>query len=585
MSRPRGWIQDSGSFENLIKVVQLFDCESTTHKKLQKTYLPKKIQDPKKRNQLLQALTSNDGFDNNPLIDFLSLVGSRTSNNFVDSLIQTLIPGQNRLGIVDWACDNFLRFAYTLNFINYKPESDSFSITKLGLKLSRAENKDERYRIIRRNLLKYPPVVRILELLYLEYGKNPETPSLSKFEIGKELGFKGEDGFSTYSQNVFIQALNSTKNQAEKSKIRSNWEGSSDKYARMICSWLSNENIGWIHKKRKTVTVQIGSENFSSKLQSYQISIAGIKAFKSSRSYSSHSGTIKNVSFEMLATKGADKNYLRLRRALILQSIRNLKSTSQIARHLKKNNLSNISADTIKDDIQNFTRIGLDITYRPNKYKLADSIELLEIPETLKKNKIEPSKLEHVKERLREQLKNLDHKYLDILDFSIAGTTGARKFEVRTVELLNEIIAAKHLSGGNRPEIIGYSPAEKPRDCVVMDSKAYSKGFMIPASERDKMIRYIQEYKEKDDTLNPNKWWENFKSPDYPKEEIKFSFISSSFNGKYLNQLTYIKNRTNRDGCLLTAEVLLRKVDSVLNNNQQYDVGNFFSDLGENKLL
>ncbi|MDD4149214.1 MAG: restriction endonuclease FokI C-terminal domain-containing protein, partial [Bacteroidales bacterium] len=135
------------------------------------------------------------------------------------------------------------------------------------------------------------------------------------------------------------------------------------------------------------------------------------------------------------------------------------------------------------------------------------------------------------------------------------------------------------------PEIIGYNPKHKPEDCIIMDSKSYKDGFQIPASERDKMIRYIEEYKEKDENLNSNKWWTNFKSPDYPNKEVKFSFVSSAFIGQHLSQLAYIKNRTGINGCAVTAETLLRKVNNVLNKNIDYELTNFFEDLGCNTLI
>lgn len=530
-------------------------------------------------------MQNENGYNGNPSIDYNSLVGTRTENTIVDSLIQVLLPGQNRIGIVDWACDNFIRFAYTLNFISYNEQTDSFTITEFGLTLTQSTNENDKFEIIKTAFKKYPPIVRVLELLNLQYNNEPQKPNLTKFEIGRELGFKGEDGFSTYSQNVFIQALNTAETTIEKSKIRQNWEDSSDKYARMICGWLSNNKIGWIVKNKKTVSVQIGNETFTEILQAYQISISGITAFRTCRSYSRYAGTIKNVQFEMLSTKGFDKDFLRIRRTHILQSLNQPKSIEQIIRHLENNNVPNISEETIKDDIKNLKRIGLEITLNANKYRLVDNIALLEIPINLQHIRINPSNLEQTKQQLREELINLDHQYLDILDFSIAGNTGARQFEVRIVELLNEIIIAKHLSGGNRPEIIGFNPKENPEDCIIMDSKAYREGFNIPANERDKMIRYIEEYNAKDNALNSNRWWENFKSPNYPTNQIKFSFVSSSFISQYANQLTYIKNRTNVNGSAITAVTLLRKVENVMNVNTEYTLTNFFEELGSNSLV
>jgi hypothetical protein len=585
MNRPRGWIQDSGSLENLIKVVELFDKNSSIYLDVLENQVRRKINDFPKQNQLLEVLQNRNGFNGNPLIDYNSLVGSRTGNTIVDSLVQVLLPGQNRLGIVDWACDNFIRFAYTLNFISFNEQNDSFTITEFGLELTQSNNDNTKFEIIKTAFKKYPPIVRVLELLFSQYENEPETPNLTKFEIGRELGFKGEDGFSTYSQNVFIQALNSAEAAPERNKIKQNWEGSSDKYARMICGWLSNNQIAWVNKTRKTVTIQIGNEHFTEILQSYQITISGINAFRSCRAYSRNTGTIKNVTFEMLATKGVDKDFLRIRRTYILQTISQPRSIEQIIHHLENNNVPNITIETVKDDIKNFKRIGLQINFSVNQFKLADCIALLEIPTNLRQIRINPSNLEHTKQQLREELTNLDHQYLDLLDFSIAGNTGARQFEVRIVELLNEIIIAKHLSGGNRPEIIAFNPIENPEDCIIMDSKAYREGFNIPANERDKMIRYVEEYNAKDNFLNNNRWWKNFESPNYPTKQVKFSFVSSSFIGQYINQLTYINNRTNVNGSAITAETLLRKVENVMNVNSNYNLNNFFEELGCNSLI
>lgn len=60
----------------------------------------------------------------------------------------------------------------------------------------------------------------------------------TKFEIGERLGFSGEMGFTSIPQNLFIAELCSTSSPSEKTKIRSNEEGDSDKYARTIARWL-----------------------------------------------------------------------------------------------------------------------------------------------------------------------------------------------------------------------------------------------------------------------------------------------------------------------------------------------------------
>jgi hypothetical protein len=171
------------------------------------------------------------------------------------------------------------------------------------------------------------------------------------------------------------------------------------------------------------------------------------------------------------------------------------------------------------------------------------------------------------------------------LDLSIAGQKRSRKFEIRIVELLNLIITAYHLSGGNKPEIIAYYPHSNPVDCFIMDSKSYAKGFSIPANERDKMITYINEYKAKNANLNPNKWWEIFKYPDYPINQLIYCFVSGSFINKFANQLEYIKNVTEISGSAITIEKLIEKVNMVLENSETYTLNEFFNDLGCNSLV
>lgn len=574
--RPRGWIQDSGSLDNLIKVVELFDCDSETYQNLVADELPRKIADANVRNRLLGELQNANGHDGNPLIKFHALTGTRTPNNMVDGIVQALIPGQNRVGIVDWACDNFVRFAYTLDFIQYVQAEDAFTVTDLGLSLSQAADNEAKYAILKQSLKQYGPAVRILELLFRQLNENAESPSLTKFELGRELGFKGEDGFTTFSQTVFIQALNSAQTTQDKSKIRQNWEGSSDKYARMICGWL--EKVGWVRRTRKEAETRIGQEVYNENLQSYQITADGIAAFRSCRAYSRNRGTIKNIPFEMLATKGADLLFLRTKRALIINFLNRARTLGQIQRHLNANQLVNIPTAVILDDIENFTRIGLEIEERTGTYRIKDEIGLLEIP--AQSQPLTPSVLMQVKQNLSQDIGHLPHTFFDLLDLSIAGN--GTPFEVRIVDLLNTVVSAKHLSGGNRPEIIAYYPAMNPSDGAIIDSKSYANGFSIPAAERDKMIRYLEEYEAKNSTLNPNRWWENFQSPNYPNAPVKYAFVSSSFVGNFQTQLQYIFQRTEKIGCAVGAESLIRKIDRILNPAESYSAQDFFAELGSN---
>ena len=99
-----------------------------------------------------------------------------------------------------------------------------------------------------------------------------------------------------------------------------------------------------------------------------------------------------------------------------------------------------------------------------------------------------------------------------------------------------------------------------------MDSKSYKNGFNIPNSERDKMIRYINEYENKNIKLNSNKWWEKFKETNYPTDPIIYNFVSGNFIGQFLNQIQYIFTQTGINGGAITSEKLIDKVEAVISS-------------------
>lgn len=592
-NRAKGWIQDPGSLENLIKVVESFDHNSQTHQDLLTNLIPQKVLPKDGRNDFINELSSRIGHRNYPKISYRSLVGtafSPRSSARCNGIIQALIPGQRRPFIADWPANNFIRWAETLGFIQYYQQDDAYSITDFGLKLTRANTKNSKFDVLKEAFLQYSPVIRILDLLNDQYDNdqydtNPSNLLLTKFELGEELGFRGEDGFTTYPQHLVVQAIN--MNPSQRNKILTDWEGSSDKYARMICGWLTHQQINWVTQSSKTVPINIGTQTFTTDIpQSYKITVEGISALRKARARSRHQTIPKRVFFEMLATKGSDINYLRTRRALIIQYLKKWRTPQQIQNYLSRKGLKNISLTVIQDDIKNFERIGLYIKHNnKNQYRIADIIRSLQIP-NLSVPQLIPSYITQIKYRLSSKITHIDRSYFDLIDLSFDSKQN-RLFELRIVELLNLIndLRAIHLSGGNRPEIIAYSPPIAPINGVIMDSKAYKNGFNIPNSERDKMIRYINEYNQRNPALNSNKWWDNFQSPDYPQNPINYSYVSGNFIGQFLKKIQYIFTQTGVNGGAITSETLIGKVESVLDPNTGYTANDFFNDLGCNGLI
>ena len=149
-----------------------------------------------------------------------------------------------------------MRWAHAIGFIKYNYADDTFSITQKGLELSKSSGSAKENLLINA-ILSYPPAFRILTLL-----SNPDNP-LTKFELGEKLGFTGEEGFICYPVRSIVAALAETSDKDERSKIRSDWESSSDKYARTIAQWLGH--LGLVKTCKKEVTVEYGHELYHAK--------------------------------------------------------------------------------------------------------------------------------------------------------------------------------------------------------------------------------------------------------------------------------------------------------------------------------
>lgn len=588
MSHSFGWIQDPGSIDKLFKCVEIFDNRTATYSNLVSNLIPKKVLLIDGRDKLLKELNSKI-INGQPSLSYRGLIGTSFTprkSARCNGIIQALIPGQTRNFISDWPANNFLRWAHAMGFINYNYSNDTFCISKKGLRVTKYESKrHEQIEVFKESLLEYPPAIRILELLYEQMRDKPKQPNLTKFELGAELGFRGEDGFTTYPQQIVVHAI-STK-QFPKNKILSNWEGSSDKYARMICSWLCDKDIEWIVRNPKEVKVNIGGQFFSAKItQSYQMHPKGIATFRKARSRSRNKGTVKRLFYEMLATKGSDREYLRARRALIINLLKKGKNDlQQIIEFLISNGIdaNNLPTSLIEDDIKNFSRIGLEVKKNQQEmFYIRDKIIPLKIPIS-KISMLTPSIVVQKKAKLSNIITEIPHTFLDLIDLSYDPKQN-RLFEMRVIDLLNLLknITAIHLGGSNRPDGVAYYPKTNPKRGLIIDTKAYSEGFNIPISERDKMKRYIDEYNLKDSVLNSSKWWIYFKKPIYPQSPIIFNFISSEFYGNYVSQIQYIKNITKNDGSAITSEKLIEKVNSVLDQNNIYNINDFFNDLARN---
>ena len=555
-TRTFGWIQEASIIDSLYNVVSVFAPDSDFHKKLVNEIIPSLVQEKDGKNEMLTTLNTK------PLsIKYKLLIGTAftpRSESRCNGIIQAAIKGQKRPFIVDWAADSYVRWAQAINFIKYNYENDSFSITDRGLTLTKATEEDKE-KIIIQAILSYPPAYRVLSLL-----SNPDNP-LTKYELGEKLGFTGEEGFVCYPLKSIIAALAETKNPKERSKIRSDWESSSDKYARTICQWFGH--LGLVETCKKEISVKYGQKLVSDTLSAFRITPKGERELRNCNGNSRHTKIEKNVSYEMCATKGKDREYLRLRRSLILKLLienKNIMFLTKIKEALNKQGFDE-SLETIRDDILGFYNIGINIQISDHKVILTDKIADFYIP--IYKNLSFKSELSKEKDEIRLKLKTLSHSYLSLIDLAF-DPKQSLLFEIKTMDLfLNECgFYGRHLGGSNKPDGILYTDEDYPTKegiqnyGIIVDMKAYSKGYNLPIGQQDEMKRYISNNQKRDEKINSTKWWTEFPGS---LNNFYFMFVSGNFKGNISEKLNKIYLETNISGTALPIETALIIADRI----------------------
>lgn len=337
-SRTFGWIQNPSSTETLRDILGLFVPGSEHHVYMTGERLPLLASAGLFKTPSLYLEFQKILRENKPIAyDVLKGQGAGGESRKqakCSGLVQAAITGQQYKEYVingktkrmkkpytdDWTADGFIRWAVSLGFLDYNYSNDTCSITPAGISLVNATEEKEKNAILGQAFLSYPPVCRVLGLLL-------EGKHLTKFEIGAKLGFTDEAGFTSFPQNIWVQAYEECTDESEKKAMRSDTEGSSDKYARMICNWL--QSIGWVDKRPKIVTENLGAKTYQCEITSaFEITAAGIINYKKALGLSKVSRTPKIVYREMLASKASGANYLRMRRALILEYLSNHKGRS-----------------------------------------------------------------------------------------------------------------------------------------------------------------------------------------------------------------------------------------------------------------
>ena len=461
----------------------------------------------------------------------------------------------------DWTADGYLRWAVSTGLIEYNSDTDTCKITELGVNLVNAtESSAEEVAAFTYALLSYPPVCRVLDIL-------SDHQARTKFEIGSQLGFKGEMGFTSIPQKVYVYDLCSATGK-KCSDIRSNEEGDSDKYARTIANWLVQ--MGWVDTCEKEVTETYLGVTHKAKINAWCITRAGELALLKSRGNSSNAKIPKIVQYEMLGTKVPDVAYIRLRRARLLRLLKTEKTIIALQKQLKDFGIDE-TEDVIKDELLNFENIGINISFNQNKYKLVDNIVGLEIPN--KSVLATKDRVTNIKDEIRSKLHHINHDYLILVDlaYSDAATKSvknmdAREFEIKTAKLLTEELDfhGDRLGDANRPDVI-ISYGTKG---TIIDNKSYKDGFSLDVNCRGEMARYVEENQQRIDGIPSNEWWKNFEPQ---VNEFTFLFITSFLKGNVKNGLEYIATMRNVNGAGIGVDNLLYVAENLKSGKLSYD--------------
>ncbi len=572
--RTFGWVQEAYVLGNLKRVVQLFVFNSPVNKTLREDKIPRLVPEQYGRDGFIRELSQED-----MVIPYIHLKGRgipkgyTRANSPCTGIVQAALPGQRKEYQSDWPADSFLRWAVSIGFLEYDRERDTCALSDAGRRYAASADKSlEEEEILTEAFLSYPPVCRIVNLLVSQ-------EHMTKFELGGQLGFIGEAGFTSIPQGQILRGLKGAVSKSERSKLLADTEGTSDKYARTICSWL--KQLGWVEQEEKQVTAGEGGGIYTDTIpQAYRITLKGRKAARRITGTSKYAKVPKRVLWDMLATKAGDKDYLRNRRTYLIQALASgYKSLPWLAAMLEKKGIPETES-VILDEISSFENIGLSVSRVKDTYKIADKIQGLSIPSRLQTAPLHKSDRSVVKDQVRKRLEHVDHKYLILIDLGFDSDSG-RDYEIQTGELLTAELGLKgaRLGDTRKPDVCVYYGKKG----LILDNKAYANGYSLPMSQADEMVRYIEENKVRRRDMTPNEWWKVF---DDNVDEFHFAFVSGEFVGGFQDRLKYISDRTGVTGGAIDSVSLLLLAEELKSGRMEYDQWfDYFSKNDEAKIL
>jgi hypothetical protein len=531
-SRTFGWVQDAADFKKLRDVVQLF---SNIGNSKQVARLDTIINLDPQTWTTLRTRLNQPGFQ----ATHKELIGSDKKLN---GLIPALLPGQKKDSHMRaWPSSAFLFWAHALGLLKYNRGQDSYCLTDLGSSLlATTPDSKEETSVFVTGVSSYPPAVRVLTVL------NSADRAFTKYEVGEQLGFLGEAGFTSFAQAIIVAAVNA--GDAKKSDA----EGTADKYARMICGWLVKLGLATAGKSTRTGMSQT----------EYTIAYPGKALLTKVQGKSKHPAVPQRIYWEMLATKGSDRDYLRNYRLEILRQLSaRAKQVELTALHAALVGKGFAESEiTLTANLRGLQRIGIRLEERSGGWCLSGPINL-DAPAAVV---VVAPTIEYAGiEDLRALLIKTPEKYLTLVALSVSGkeTGKSREFEVLLMDyLVNALgLPGRLLGGGSKPDGVVHVNTKG----VVVDAKSYSGGYPLNTKDQDSMVRYVQECRGRlPKSGNASTWWTVFP---VTINDYTYSFVSGSFKSSVTAGLADIANRLDGTrGTALSVRELLETGEKFL---------------------
>lgn len=420
--------------------------------------------------------------------------------------------------------------------IHLDRDIQGYVITDLGRELLEAPKSDvirkknrilspEEKEIFKKGILSNPPVIQVLTLLN---NSKRQGKSLSKYDIGAQLGYAGDRGF-THIEAEYVARIGASFNDKE---------GDADKWARTIISWLTQ--VGWVVPAEK-------QDYYGKSLPTYTTT----EEVENVLRYDAKSIS-KYVPQEMLCSeKNPFSSIVQKRRFAILQALQKRKLTPimDLTTRINDEGLS-IDIETVKFELTSLSQAGFQITHDHDVYCMKDNLILDELKDVPKKVDVssQDSLEKSIEHYVVEYADSIPSRLVDsLIRFGSTGRDNCAEFEGAVTRFFTFMgYESTQLGQGNgrvADVIARYRDSMMAKSYgLIIDAKAYSK-YNFNAPDVRKMKEYIALHQQELMMEMIPKHAYAFVSMDFVPEENALNEISNdtAVNGTAIDVFTLLE--------------------------------------------